>query len=925
MPISLYKKGYSYVFILGILFFGLLSPEVAYAGTLTASVTTASACIAGGGTILLRLSGATNAHAELPGQANTNYDANVICGNGVTGLGNACTGTTATILKLSGLSNAHVEQNTGAYANNACISVTSGSVSVGYQADNCTGFDATIGSMSGTTNAHVGDGNAYTTKICATATGSVPPSLTTYTNDTEIDTAFDYSAACTTCGARIGGGSGFRQSVTITGTDFGADPGAANRSTATNNVKVGAQQIASANVTAWSATSITFLTDTNVAGDADSDWGADFGGTSALTVTAGGATSNGLNFYVFPQITGVRSCDSLGFPVGSKAREYNASDAACPNGLTDGEVFLDGTRFGTSATGGSVTIVGVAAATGSWSNTLIRAQVPASIADSTYTGNLIVQQGDGSNNKTHTYTTTGFRILPRIISNTPASDIVGNVIQIDGNHLCQSGTCPSSPPTAGDKVEFGTTAALSTDFVTTPNCTGASKWSHTQTCVKVPAGTPIGSQPTKVTSNTSYTSNTMAFTVQSSTPNDPTVSEPPSRQWNSAETSAIPVGGATSSSTVVLKADISAGVSINLRLQIEIQPTGTAFTCVASSTPIGSGGCVAYSGGAGALEGTVAGGGGCDACTSLAQAKISFTGLTDSAKHWQARVRNSLTSEYSNWVSYGGNLESETDFNIDTTAPTIIFVPTDDCNGNSSGATTPGPVGSNSVIVDWSLDEAADGQVEYSVNSDLSSSANQPSPPAASSTSHQITISNLNSGTRYYYKVKSRDGAGNLASRLSSQPYCYFDTSSVAQPAKTTKFFVFTSTSTMTSATTTYFTILAPEHSLPTNPIVVKSSYLELTGLINGGTGVRAQVNAVSSKDYLISATNPTNFRILYKIVSDQTSALPDDTLLNFNDNAPCTNGSGGSAPCNKFIITPLGGSIDITSARFIMTYGYTP
>jgi hypothetical protein len=142
------------------------------AGTLSCSVTTAGACT---GTVIWRMSGATNAHAELPSQSTPAYANNVVCCSGVTGLGNACTGTYAIALKLSGLTNAHSEQNSQAnYANNACISVPSGgSVSIGYQSTNCAGFDITLGSMSGITNAHVGDGTAYTTKICATAAATV--------------------------------------------------------------------------------------------------------------------------------------------------------------------------------------------------------------------------------------------------------------------------------------------------------------------------------------------------------------------------------------------------------------------------------------------------------------------------------------------------------------------------------------------------------------------------------------------------------------------------------------------------------------------------------------------------------------------------------------------------------------------------------
>lgn len=160
-----------FYFILLVLLSGIFFFETArtvYSGTLSCSITHVDSCT---NTVILRMSGSTNAHAELSSQSNLNYDNNVVCCGGVTGLGNSCSGTFATALKLSGTTNAHVEQNSqGNYANSACIQAPSGgSVSVGYQASNCTGYDTTLASISGTTNAHVGNGTAYTTKICATA------------------------------------------------------------------------------------------------------------------------------------------------------------------------------------------------------------------------------------------------------------------------------------------------------------------------------------------------------------------------------------------------------------------------------------------------------------------------------------------------------------------------------------------------------------------------------------------------------------------------------------------------------------------------------------------------------------------------------------------------------------------------------------
>ena len=143
------------------------------AGTLSCSVTTAAACTSPS-VVALRLSNSADAHAELPSQTNSAYDSNVVCCSGVTGLGNSCTGTNATVAKLYATTNSHVEQSSQAnYSNLACLSVPAGgSVSIAYQASNCTSQDTTLASMQAATNSHVGNTTAYTTKICGTATGS---------------------------------------------------------------------------------------------------------------------------------------------------------------------------------------------------------------------------------------------------------------------------------------------------------------------------------------------------------------------------------------------------------------------------------------------------------------------------------------------------------------------------------------------------------------------------------------------------------------------------------------------------------------------------------------------------------------------------------------------------------------------------------
>lgn len=147
----------------------LFSGHYAYA-VLTCSV--ANVCNSPDTTVF-KISGSSNAHAELQTQANYSK---YICCSGVSGIGNSCAGTSVTVARLSNTTNAHVEENTQSnYANNACLSITSGTVSVGYQNGNCTGYETTVASISGITNAHVGDSSIYTTKICASATATTTP------------------------------------------------------------------------------------------------------------------------------------------------------------------------------------------------------------------------------------------------------------------------------------------------------------------------------------------------------------------------------------------------------------------------------------------------------------------------------------------------------------------------------------------------------------------------------------------------------------------------------------------------------------------------------------------------------------------------------------------------------------------------------
>ena len=169
ISISLSKKDL-YIILSGIAIFTSSISQMLFAGTL--SCTVATSCPTGA--VIYRMSSTSNAHAEMPSQS---LYPQLVCCSGISGIGNSCSGTFATVLRLQQATNSHSEENIFSdYANLACLQApTGGTVSVAYQSSNCTGFDTTLGSIYANINSHVGDANAYSIKICATMT---QPTLT---------------------------------------------------------------------------------------------------------------------------------------------------------------------------------------------------------------------------------------------------------------------------------------------------------------------------------------------------------------------------------------------------------------------------------------------------------------------------------------------------------------------------------------------------------------------------------------------------------------------------------------------------------------------------------------------------------------------------------------------------------------------------
>jgi hypothetical protein len=729
--------------------------------------------------------------------------------------------------------------------------------------------------------------------VSLAGTTTVVPQITGYTNSTEA--GLSYSAACTGCGARIGGGVAFRQALTISGFGFGNDPGLGSRDTATNKVEIaGATSTtifsddasANTNVSAWSKTSITIRTDTSISGNADSDWGTNFGGPTSLKITAGGqAVPTNLNFYLFPQITSITS--AVGLPTDA-AREYDAGDS-------DGVIILNGTRFGAGQTGGYVRMLGCDATTCSsptgtvvtntWTNTSIAARVPTVIADNAYTGSLVVQQGLGSRNKTATYANT-IRILPRITSLAPTSGSIGDGIIVNGNHFCQNaGTCPTGTLGTTDANLTTSPAFTTNDRITFTSGVVANYWNgwtSTAATTRVPSGAATGDVVLK---SNGFDSNGVNFTVATPTPSDPTSLNQFS---NAGLTLGIPVGGGVTTTPLYLTMTMDVGVSGGtLYPQIEYKAVGTPFTCS------GTAACASATEGAG-----VAGPGPIDCADTANACAIAISPATN-IYHWQARVRHNKSGVdyYSNWISFPTdtpNLESETDFNLDSDAPTISNV--------SSGIPS-----TNSATITWdTLTEPSTSQVQYNTTGTFNGSCSVNNDCTTLNVSlvntHSINLANLNSGTLYYFRVRSKDSIGNEA--LSSS--FTFTTASVTQPSKTVRFHVLSNPDILLggTATSTSFTVYIPEDS-PS----MRSVFLEIRAIFDTSgaapNSIAVQVNGEPVRTYELPTGTSAKNEV--KIIHEVSSLALDPSS-------------------NTISITPQS-NVDLSalSADLSVTYSYTP
>lgn len=224
-------------------------------------------------------------------------------------------------------------------------------------------------------------------------------------------------------------------------------------------------------------------------------------------------------------------------------------------------------------------------------------------------------------------------------------------------------------------------------------------------------------------------------------------------QFQTDATTPVAVGATTTENTVVFKATVTdPDPGDQLRLEVEVQPVGTAFT----DAPTAAGGTAVSSG---------------------QVASVSVGPLSDNTDyHWQARIIDQ-GGRINGWVQFGSNNENESDFRVDV--PGSPDAPTGLAQYRGDGTT---PIASGATIdektvvfkataSDPDLLDQVRLQVEVrSTSSGFTGAVTATGPLVDNGSTASVTASNLGDDTNYHWQLRTVDEHGNASAWVPFPP-----------------------------------------------------------------------------------------------------------------------------------------------------------
>lgn len=201
------------------------------------------------------------------------------------------------------------------------------------------------------------------------------------------------------------------------------------------------------------------------------------------------------------------------------------------------------------------------------------------------------------------------------------------------------------------------------------------------------------------------------------------------------------------------------------------------------------------------------------------------------------------------------NLSMSSDATFATSAPADVTAPVISGVGTSSLSTT-------SVNINWTTNEAADSQVEFGPTTAYENGSTTLNTSLV--TSHTVSLSGLTASTVYHYRVKSRDGSGNLATGSDNN----FTTSALPDTTAPIITSILNSTPTTSSTTVTWTTneastsvveygITTSYGSTASDSTLVTAHSVDLSGL-SSGTLYHYRVKSADAASNLATSSDGT-------------------------------------------------------------------